>query len=242
MKESTLILVILVLVVSMLVASCSGSAGSVSTDTAATENASGASLSLVNQLAMGILKLETTEQAVTVEQAQELLTLWQAYQALGNSETTAAVELEAVVNQIQAAMTTEQVEAIETMGLTSESIAEVMQEMGEQLGFGGIPGAEGTPEARGGVEGLQGGEMPEGGFPGGGSMPPGGGVPGAGGGGGMRMGGGMMEGGGLGEGLSLQGTPGAMGQNRFNSLGSQANPMLLRAVSTMLEQKIQASE
>ena len=237
MKKSNSTLVIVLLIVSLLVAGCSGAAAGTSTDAAATENASG--LSEAAKLALGMLSLEETEQAITAEQAEELLTLWQAYQTLGNSETTAKVEMEALVKQIQAALTTEQVEAIEAMGLTSKSMAAVMQEFGGQSAPGGTPGAQTTPEAGSGFEGFQGGQgMPEGGFPGGGAGL-GGGVPGSGiraGGGGMQMDDTM---GGI---MGAQGTPGATGQNRFNSLSSQVNPMLLRALISMLETKIGATE
>jgi hypothetical protein len=62
--------------------------------------------------------------------------------------------------------------------------------------------------------------MPEGGFPGGG----------------MRAGGDDTGGA-----MGLQGTPGAMDQNRFNALGSQVNPMLLRVLIQVLEAKIEAA-
>lgn len=237
MKKNNSTFIIVLLIVSLLVAGCSGAAAGTSTDAAATENASG--LSEAAKLALGMLSLEETEQAITAEQAEELLTLWQAYQTLGNSETTAALELDALVKQIQAALTTEQVEVIEAMGLTSESMAAVMQEFGGQFAPGGTPGAQTTPEAGSGFEGFQGGQgMPEGGFPGGGAGL-GGGVPGS----GMRAGGGGMQMddtmGGI---MGAQGTPGATGQNRFNSLSSQVNPMLLRALISMLETKIGATE
>ena len=238
MKKNNSTFIIVLLIVSLLVAGCSGAAAGTSTDAAATENASG--LSEAAKLALGMLSLEETEQAITAEQAEELLTLWQAYQTLGNSETTAKVEMEALVKQIQAALTTEQVEAIEAMSLTSESMAVVMQEFGGQFAPGGTPGAQTTLEAGSGFEGFQGGQgMPEGGFPGGGAGfgggVPEGGFPG-GGGGGMQMDdtmGGIMD---------AQGTPGATGQNRFNSLSSQVNPMLLRALISMLETKVGTTE
>ena len=50
--------------------------------------------------ALGTLKLEGTDQVVTASQAGQLLTLWQAYQSLSNSDTSSQVELEALVKQI----------------------------------------------------------------------------------------------------------------------------------------------
>lgn len=239
-RKSTL--VIMLLVISLLVAGCGGTAQSASTDTAATQNAS-SGLNQATKLVLGILKLEDSDQAVTIEQAQELLTLWQAYQALGNSETTAAVEMEALVNQIESSLTTKQVEAIDSMSLTSESMAEVMQGLGMEFGPAAMPGLEGTPQP-GDAEGFQTGTMPElpaGGFPGGGQggvIVGGGNFPG----GGMRIqgGGGRLGDDGMAGIMGAQGTPGAMNQNRFSSLGSQVNPMLLRMIISFLETKIGA--
>lgn len=222
---------IVLLMISLLVSACGGNAAKSATDTAATDSASG-SLNQATELALGILKLEDSTQAVTVEQAEELLTLWQAYQALGNSETTAAVELESLVNQIQASLTTEQADAIDSMNLTSESIAEVMQDLGMNFGLGDPQRADSTPQAGSGSGEFR--EMPQGGFPGGGTGL-GGGVPGS----GMRRGADEVPfGDGMGGAMGLQGTPGAMGQNRFSALGSQVNPMVLRVLIQVLEAKI----
>jgi hypothetical protein len=238
MKNRNSIVLTLLLVISLLATACSSAAAGTSTDGAATANAAG-DLNEATRLALGILSLEETEQVIITEQAEQLLTLWQAYQALGNSETTAAVELEALVDQIKATLTTEQVNAIDAMNLTSESMTEVMQAFGGQFTPGGMPGAQSTPQAGSDFEGFQGGEMPEGGFPPAGGEGFGGGGPG----GGMRAGGGDMPmGGDMGGAMGLQGTPGAMDQNRFNSLGSQVNPMLLRVLISMLETKVGASK
>jgi hypothetical protein len=227
--------VFVLLIASLLAVACGGTSGNTATDAAGTEQASGG-LSQATRLALGILKLEDTGQAVTVEQAEELLTLWQGYQALGNSETTASEELDAVVNQIEGTLTSEQLEAINSLGLTNESVLEVMQQQGIEFGPGGVI-PEGTPQAGSGFGGFQNGEMPSGGFPGSGTMPEGG-SPGS----GMRGSGDEMQGGGLGGAMGLQGTPGVMDQNRFNALGSQVNPMLLRVLISLLEAKIEATQ
>ena len=237
MKTRNSVLVTLLLIFSMMATGCSIAAADTSTEAASTENANG-DLNEPTKLALGILSLEDTEQAVTAEQAGELLTLWQAYQVLGNSETTAKVELEAVVNQIQAALTSEQTTAIDAMGLTSESMTEVMQAFGAQFGPGGTPGVQSTPQAGSNSSGSG----FSGGFPGGGMPSGGGGFPG----GGRPSGGFDFQGGGElpmdGGGMMLQGTPDANAQNRFSSVGSQVNPMLLRALISMLETKTGASQ
>lgn len=143
----------------------------------------GGDLSPTSRLALGILQLEQTDQAVDKDQAQTLLPLWQALQTLNNSDTTAAAELDALTRQIQRAMTSEQMSTIAAMELTSESLAE-LQASGA-LGFGG-PGMNITREAGSGSGGLSGGPPPGDivGFAGGppGGLPPGGDFGGLGGG------------------------------------------------------------
>ena len=150
-------------------------------------------LSVAAQLALGTVQLEETEQAVSETQAAELLPLWQAYQTLSQSDTTAAVELEALAGQIQRAMTAEQVQAIAGMDLTADTLTE-MQASGE-LGFGGFARGDEASGATGATNGDF--QTLEGGMAGGG--PPGdfaaGGGPGGGGGGAMP--GGAMPGGGF---------------------------------------------
>lgn len=190
-----------------------------------------APLGEIDQLAIGTLKLEGSDQAVTAEQAKELLTLWQAYQALGNSDTTAQAELEAVVNQIKGNMTPEQTQAIEAMQITRQTMFEEMQALGIDFGNRGNGEQGGTPQAGQSSSGRaqNGGGFPDGG-PGGGAMPGGGGMPGGG------MGGGGMEGGGPG-GFNGQTTPDATTQARFANQSNRINPMLLQALIEMLESK-----
>jgi len=92
-----------------------------------------------NQLLVGTLLLEETPRAVTVEQAQELLPLWQMFRALQQGGTASQVEIEAVLDQIQAAMTPEQLAAIKEMRLTQDEVRAMSQELG--LSAGGQPPA-----------------------------------------------------------------------------------------------------
>jgi hypothetical protein len=80
-----------------------------------------------SQLALGIFELEGTENAVTPEQAETLLPLWQAIQS-GALQSDA--ETNAVLKQIEGAMTPEQLAAIATMQLTFEDMGAWMQERG----------------------------------------------------------------------------------------------------------------
>jgi hypothetical protein len=101
-----------------------------------------------SQLAVGTFMLEGTENAVTAEQAAALLSLWQAIES-GSLQGDA--ELNAVLKQIESAMTAEQLAAIAAMQLTGEAMREWMQEQdmsffpaGGQGGPGGGPGGLGN--------------------------------------------------------------------------------------------------
>ena len=98
------------------------------------------------QLSMGTLKLEETPQAVTAEQAQELLPLWQMLRTLQQSDTAAQAEIEAVLNQIQGTMTPEQRAAIKQMDLTLASMRTMAQELGLGMGRGEGEGSSGGQE------------------------------------------------------------------------------------------------
>jgi hypothetical protein len=111
-------------------------------------------------LPAGTLMLEDTPLAVTQAQAQELLPLWQMFRALQGSTTTSQAEMDAVVEQIQGAMTKEQLAAIE--GMSQDD----MRALFEQLGMG-----RQQQQNSGGTN--QGGGRPSG--PPEGMMPPGGG-------------------------------------------------------------------
>jgi hypothetical protein len=136
------------------------------------------------QLVLGTLRLEETGNAVTPEQAQSLLPLWQSLQG----GVTAQVEVNAVLKQIEKTMTQDQLAAIAAMRLTQEDLRSWMQEQGVGGGFAGPGGGQelspdelatrqaefgnmseedranlrATMEAEGG--------FPEGGFPGGGQF------------------------------------------------------------------------
>jgi len=112
-------------------------------------------VSVSSQIAIGTLTLEDTPQVVTKEQAQELLPLWQMLQALQQSGTAAQVEIDAVVNQIQTAMTPDQLAAIKDMRLTAESMQEILQEQRASRQESG--GSTGTGTGKGGGTGMGGG-------------------------------------------------------------------------------------
>ena len=125
-------------------------------------------LSVQGQLALGTVRLEETDLAVDEAQAAELLPLWRALQSLSASDTTAAAELDAVVNQIQDTMMPVQLEAIAAMALTTETMTEMMEsgELGPAgFGPGGmVTSVDGAPAGAGfSVEGPPGGGIAGGG-------------------------------------------------------------------------------
>jgi hypothetical protein len=124
-------------------------------------------LPVPSQLAIGTFLLEDTDNAVTAEQASELLPNYQMLQALQSSGTAAQVELDTVLNQIQGAMTDEQLTEIKAMALTTDNLFEVLQERGGLGGgFGGGAGGGGGFRPPAGVIPGGGGRGPGGGFDG----------------------------------------------------------------------------
>lgn len=139
------------------------------------------SLPIQEQILIGTFKLEGTDQAITAQQADQLIPLWQVYKDLSGSDTAAQEEIDGLVGQIQDTMTPEQMQAISAMNLTRQDLFTVLQEQG--INFGGSGRGNFTPEqiataqaSRGSGNGFR---PPDGGFQGGGF--PGGG-PGGGGG------------------------------------------------------------
>ncbi len=97
------------------------------TRTVSTNSGQSSSSSLSElQLAVGILKLEDTENAVTTEQAPQLLMLWQVYQDLSQSDTAAQEEVAALFDQMRETLTAQQLQAINSMNITQKDVASVM--------------------------------------------------------------------------------------------------------------------
>ncbi len=172
------IIILFVLASIMILAACTAP-GEAATSAAATPTAGIVNTGFANalpvpsQLALGTIMLKDTPEAVTAAQAAELLPLWQALLSMTNSTSTAsAVEIDALVSQIQQTMQPAQLNAIADLKITQESMATAFQD----LGLNNLPsGRSGTPVARtpGAFSGGGGGNFgPNGGGPGGG---PGGG-------------------------------------------------------------------
>jgi hypothetical protein len=84
----------------------------------------------VNGLALGTLKLEETEEALTPAQAAELLPLWQIIQG---GSLQGAAETEAVLKQIEGKMTEAQLAEIEGMALTFQDMGAWMEAQGIEM-------------------------------------------------------------------------------------------------------------
>ena len=113
------------------------------------------------QLVLGTLRLEGTEQAVTADQADELLVMWQVYQDLRSNDTAAKEEIDGLVEQIQETMTTEQMKSISAMSLTQQDMFALMQEKGIGVEQVGQSSSSSSTQSGGGLA------PPDGGMPGG---------------------------------------------------------------------------
>jgi hypothetical protein len=245
-------LVVGILVASLLLAACAGAAGQTGSTTGTTTSSgdqTATSLSKVNKLLVGTLKMVDTDQALTADEASQLLPLWQAYRSLSSSQTAAEEEVDALLNQIQSTMTTDQVNAIEAMNLTSIDMMDLMQSMGGAMVVRGTPDPQSTPGFDISIQGF-----PPGGFQGGDAAGPStdssGGTTrnfrsGEGGAGpviiqgGPSMGGDAGSAAGIGGPTTIQGTADpsmqATAQARFSTQASQVNSLLLNILISQLE-------
>jgi hypothetical protein len=75
------------------------------------------------QLVVGTMMLEETGSGVTAEQAQELLPLWQMFRAVRRGDAPPSLEeINAITDQITAAMTLEQLGTIKEMRITQDGV------------------------------------------------------------------------------------------------------------------------
>jgi hypothetical protein len=242
MKRKSVLLIGLIVFMGLIMAACSGStnkAASTTISSGSTSSKGSSGLSQVNMLMVGTLKLEGTDQAVSADEAAILLPLWQAYRSLSSSQTAAEAEVDALLNQIQSTMTTEQVKAIEAMNLTDTDMMNLMQTIGGGMGPQGTPNPKSTPGA----------DFPSGGFPSGNSPSGSAGSPPSGSSSGRPSGGGVMVGpggdagsaAGLSGGPMMQGTQDpsmqATAQARFSTQANKVNTVLLDMLITKLEAK-----
>jgi hypothetical protein len=97
------------------------------------------------QLVVGTMMLEETPYGVTAEQAQDLLVLWQMFRAIRRGEAPPSLEeIDAVTEQIMAAMTPEQLGAIQAMQITQDTVRSFTQDNNIPQGQGSGPGGGDT--------------------------------------------------------------------------------------------------
>ena len=101
-------------------------------------------LAVRNQLALGTLELSKTDLAISAEQAQTLLPLWQALRSTQQAGGTAQAEVSALLTQIEAAMKPEQLQSIASMKLTFTNMQEWATANGITLGSGGGQPGQGS--------------------------------------------------------------------------------------------------
>ena len=87
-------------------------------------------VSIQVQLLIGTLRLDTTNIAVTREQATVLLPLWNNFLALKQSGPITQEQVEPLMQQIQVSMTPEQITTIATMQITQQDLRAMFQELG----------------------------------------------------------------------------------------------------------------
>ena len=202
---------------------CSGSVveGSTTDETLSTYDLS------INNLLLGTLRLEGTDLAINPEMASQLLPLWQAARTIYTSDTSAAAEQEAILNQIIEVMTAEQLEAIEAMDLSSEGMMQSLREtLGDALPDGfPLDGelTEGFPEPPEGMPDGARGFRPGQGFEGG---------PG------LGQGTGEGFGSGMGQGLSPE-AQATLQAERGGRGGRLVNPMMFEVIIELLQERAQ---
>ena len=87
-------------------------------------------LSAESKLIVGTFKLDGTEQAVTKDQAKQLVILWQVYKEISQSDTAAQEEVDGLLKQIEGTMTDAQMQAISDLNLGQRDVMTLMQEKG----------------------------------------------------------------------------------------------------------------
>ena len=102
----------------------------------------------MNQLVLGILLLEESDNAITSEQAASMLVMWQALQSGTIQNQT---ERAAILTQIEGTLTEAQIEEIGAMQLTFTDMSEWAQENGIELPQFGQGQGQGGQGGRGGI-------------------------------------------------------------------------------------------
>jgi hypothetical protein len=153
-------LYITLMVMLLTLTACSGGSSTPQNGSANQRNSTPIELPAAARLLVGFLNLEGTEQAITAEQAAELLPLWYVCKDLSQSDTAAQEEIDALIEQMQEVTTPEQLKAIDAMQLTQSDMFTAMQ--GQNAPGGGYQG--GGSQNNPGSSNRGGGDFPPGGF------------------------------------------------------------------------------
>jgi hypothetical protein len=161
------------LLVVLLTAACTanlstGTGNGTATSTGGTQG-TGSNLPDAALLIVGTLKLDGTEMAVTKEQAQDLLFLWQGYKELSTRDSAAPEEKSAILAQAKGKMTETQMSAIKAMNLTPRDVMEMVQSLGSTSTASSSAGSGNEDRPSMSFSAVPGGGGPGGG-PGGGVM------------------------------------------------------------------------
>ncbi len=95
-----------------------------------------------NQLALGSLRLEETDQPLTEAQAEDLVLLWQTLRGTMGSGSAAEAEVDALLAQIEEAMSDGQLAAIAAMRLTQDDLQAWAQSQGLSIQGSGLASGE----------------------------------------------------------------------------------------------------
>ncbi len=149
------IFLLLSISLALFIASCSGTAAATPTgDIYVSQNLPAdyeGALPVRNQLSLGIIELNQSATPIPAEQAQKLIPLFQALRSTQQAGGSAQAEVNAILTQIEAAMTADQLQAIAAMKLVQTDMQEWATANGVTMGSGGGTPGQGmglSPEAR----------------------------------------------------------------------------------------------
>ncbi len=155
-----------IILLTLMLTSCSSSA--TPTGTGPAGNRTAVELPARTKLTLGIIKLEETGNAISTEQAAELLPMFYVLQDINGSGTAAQEEIDGLTAQILETLTDEQRQAMDSMSFSMQDVFAATQ---SSSGKSSTAGSSSTANIGGGMGGppdMGGGGMPGGGVPSGG--------------------------------------------------------------------------
>ena len=122
-KKSLTSFVVLVMIFAFALSTCS-------TPAILSSVVSSAQPTVTSKLAVGLLKLEGTDQAVTAAQASTLLPLWKAINVMGNDKSASQAEVAALYQQTEDTLTAGQLAAISKVTYKQSDLSALVQKYG----------------------------------------------------------------------------------------------------------------